>query len=221
MSYLLVQVASSLWAWEVIYSEQTAKQSWSRPLNPSTVILSQVGSVLNKDQDQFCNFECLLNRPYGAGTIKLASFHIFPRHFENWNVCAGSEHSSDVADRDLGARARERTSGRARTQLRDREREQYRETEQYRERDQYRETEPYREREYRERDRDFGEIVFLEREGEMLAHFQASSSGLTRQQQGLTYGNSAKTTWKTYAAKLSNFAGLPIFYISTKCARNR
>ena len=111
---------------------------------------------------------------------------------------AGSEHSSDVADRDLGARARERASGRARTQLRDRERAQY-----------------------RERDRDFGEIVFLEREGEMLAHFQASSSGLTRQQQGLTYGNSAKTTWKTYAAKLSNFAGLPIFYISTKCARNR
>jgi hypothetical protein len=30
----------------------------------------------------------------------------------------------------------------------------------------------YRERDYRERDRDFGEIVFLEREGEMLAHFQ-------------------------------------------------
>jgi hypothetical protein len=29
-----------------------------------------------------------------------------------------------------------------------------------------------RERDYRERDRDFGEIVFLEREGEMLAHFQ-------------------------------------------------
>ena len=26
---------------------------------------------------------------------------------------------------------------------------------------------------YRDRDRDFGEIVFLEREGEMLAHFQA------------------------------------------------
>jgi hypothetical protein len=137
-----------------------------------------------------------------------------------------------VADRDLGARARERASGRARTQLRDREREQYRETEQYRERDQYRETEQYREREqyreteqyrereYRERDRDFGEIVFLEREGEMLAHFQASSSGLTRQQQGLTYGNSAKTTWKTYAAKLSNCAGLPIFNIRNMCARN-
>jgi hypothetical protein len=108
---------------------------------------------------------------------------MFPRHFENWNACAGSEHSSDVADRDLGARARERASGRARTLHRDRERDQYRETEQYRERDQYRETEPYREREYRERDRDFGEIVFLEREGEMLAHFQASSSlGLTRQQ---------------------------------------
>jgi hypothetical protein len=97
---------------------------------------------------------------------KLASFHIFPLHFENWNVCAGSEHSSDLADRDLGARSR--------THFRDRERDQYRE------REQYRETEQYREREYRERDRDFGEIVFLEREGEMLAHFQASSLGFNQ-----------------------------------------
>jgi len=74
-----------------------------------------------------------------------------------------------VTDRDLGARTRDQY--RTREQCRDRD--QYRDREQYRGRELYRDMEQYRDRDYRERDRDFGEIVFLEREGEMLAHFQA------------------------------------------------
>ena len=101
---------------------------------------------------------------------------IFNYHFIF--VCiAGSENCSDIVERDLGARSRDRErSSASREDCRQRV---------YGDRD-------YRERSsgdgdyfgdrdyagvrdyYRERDRDFGEIVFLEREGEMLAHFQAS-----------------------------------------------
>jgi hypothetical protein len=99
-------------------------------------------------------------------------------------------------ERDLGARARERSSTgsseRGTVHIRDEyrarasaPRDEHRErggavsTNDYQERsysgdpaDRY----CYRERDYRERDRDFGEIVFLEREGEMLAHFQVKIS---------------------------------------------
>ena len=73
-----------------------------------------------------------------------------------------------MVERDLGARARERRTTNRDRECRDRV---------YQERD-------YQQRDFRERDRDFGEIVFLEREGEMLAHFQVGLLVLVREGKG-------------------------------------